>query len=105
MRLRVLTLNLQKLLSQPNLSIHRSCCSVSASVNSKLNVKPKEEFKTKLATGPGFQDFIKDASRGNKPTSRQESDHHHSYLSEDTTHGNSRKGNVNVIVSASASQG
>lgn len=95
MRPRVLTLNLQKLLSLPCLSTNRSCCYVSASVNSKVNVKPKEEFKTKLATGPSFQDFIKNASGSNKSSNMlQESDHHRSYLPEDTTYGNSRKGTV-----------
>ncbi|XP_041945632.1 CDK5 regulatory subunit-associated protein 1 [Alosa sapidissima] len=94
MRSRVLTLNLQKLLtSSPSLSIHGRSCSVSASVNRNVNVKQKDElFKTKLATGPGFHDFIKDASASKKSTSiNQESDNRHAYLPEDATDGNSRK--------------
>ncbi|XP_012694002.1 CDK5 regulatory subunit-associated protein 1 [Clupea harengus] len=84
-------INLHKLLSLQCLPARRFCCSVSASV--KGNVKRKEEsFKTKLATGPGFQDFIKDAYASNKSNNIiQETDNRHAYLPEDTADGNSRK--------------
>lgn len=91
-------INLHKLLSLQCLPARRFCCSVSASV--KGNVKRKEEsFKTKLATGPGFQDFIKDAYASNKSNNIiQETDNRHAYLPEDTADGNSRKGSYSFWV-------
>lgn len=86
---------LPKLFVQQNLcalSITQRYCSVKTSPSS--NKEKEQLFKTKLATGPGFQDFIKDVSANVKSNNnvKYESDHIHAYLPEDTASGDSRKG-------------
>ncbi|KAF3689439.1 CDK5 regulatory subunit-associated protein 1 CDK5 activator-binding protein C42 [Channa argus] len=67
------------------------CCSnlANTSVRSKERRTTADKFKTRLSSGPSFQEFVKAVSV--KRTSHGEYSDQHGYLSEDLDMGNSRK--------------
>lgn len=60
--------------------------------NSRGTRKTAEKFKSRIFSGPTFQDFIKGVSM--KKTSDENVEHHgqHTYFSDDLDMGNFRKG-------------
>ncbi|KAJ8258534.1 hypothetical protein COCON_G00175460 [Conger conger] len=73
---------------------HRYCCSISIPpIGDRERSTSVSEFKSKLATGPRFKDFMKDASPGEQTSGVQ--DGHvkdtQTYLPDDPLIGNSRK--------------
>lgn len=69
------------------------CCSNIANISVASKEKTPAEFKSRVSSGPSFQDFIRGVSASKAPADADgEHDDKHAYLPEDLDSGDSRKG-------------
>lgn len=70
----------------------RYCCKLASAVDTAREKKTVDKFKSRLSSGPSFQDFVKGLPANSSRAADEEPSEKHDYLSEGLLMGNSRKG-------------
>ncbi|XP_039859267.1 mitochondrial tRNA methylthiotransferase CDK5RAP1-like isoform X2 [Simochromis diagramma] len=69
----------------------RYCSRLASAVNTVREKKTVDKFKSRLSSGPSFQDFVKGLPANRSRAADEEPSEKHDYLSEGLLMGNSRK--------------